>query len=271
MPDLLRLTILGCGSSPGTPRITGDWGACDPNEPKNRRTRCSAMVERIGPNGRTVVVIDCGPDFREQMLRERVRHLDAVLVTHPHADHFHGIDDVRGFFLDNGKPVDLYADLSTFVRLNEAFGYCFRTPEGSAYPPIVTHRTVTPLEAFRVEGAGGAIEIIPFDQEHGSITSLGFRIGPFSYCSDVSHFPEPACGAIAGSQLLVIDALQYKRHPSHLSLEQALDWIGRLDVAEAVLTHMHTPLDYRTLLQDLPAHVKPAYDGLQIEFLLESE
>ncbi|WP_062220264.1 MBL fold metallo-hydrolase [Aureimonas sp. D3] len=269
MSDLLRLTILGCGSSPGTPRITGDWGACDPSEPRNRRTRCAAMIERIAPNGRTVVVIDCGPDFREQMLREKVQRLDAVLVTHPHADHFHGIDDIRGFFLDTGRPIDLYADEATFVRLNEAFGYCFRTPDGSAYPPIVQHRTITALEAFSVEGPGGSIEFLPFDQEHGSITSLGFRIGPISYCSDVSHFPTSACHAIEGSTLLVIDALQYKRHPSHLSLDQALEWVRRLEVDTALLTHMHTPLDYQTLVRNLPSHVKPAYDGMRLEFALD--
>ncbi|WP_062116553.1 MBL fold metallo-hydrolase [Aureimonas sp. AU40] len=266
MTDRLRLTILGCGSSPGTPRITGDWGACDPNEARNRRGRCSAMIERIGRDGRTIVVIDCGPDFREQMLRESVRHLDAVLVTHPHADHFHGLDDIRGFFLETGREIDLYADDATYVRLREAFGYCFQTPPGSAYPPIVRRLPITPLEPIRIDGAGGPIEFLPFEQDHGSILSLGFRVGPIAYCSDVSDFPKSAQSAIEGVELLVIDALQYRRHPSHLSLEQALDWIARFRVPRAVLTHMHTPLDYQTLLRTLPDHVAPAYDGLQIEF-----
>ncbi len=269
MTDRLRLTILGCGSSPGTPRITGDWGACDPNEPRNRRGRCAAMIERISPQGRTVVVIDCGPDFREQMLREKVRHLDAVLVTHPHADHFHGLDDIRGFFLESGREIDLYADDSTFERLREAFGYCFETPAGSSYPPIVQRHPLTPLQPIRIEGKGGAIDVTPFEQEHGSIPSLGFRIGPISYCSDVSDFPSAAQEAIEGSTLLVIDALQYRRHPSHLSLDQALAWIERLRVPNAILTHMHTPLDYQTLRQSLPAHIAPAYDGMQVEFDLD--
>ncbi len=266
MTDRLRLTILGCGSSPGTPRITGDWGACDPTEPRNRRGRCAAMIERIGPGGRTVVVIDCGPDFREQMLREQVQHIDAVLVTHPHADHFHGLDDIRGFFLETGREIPLYADEATYVRLREAFGYCFQTPAGSAYPPIVRHHSLTPLKPIRIDGNGGPVEILPFEQEHGSIVSLGFRIGPISYCSDVSDFPEAAQKAIDGSELLVIDALQYRRHPSHLSLDQALDWIARLAVPRAILTHMHTPLDYATLHRSLPEHITPGHDGLQVEF-----
>lgn len=266
MTDRLRLTILGCGSSPGTPRITGDWGACDPNEPRNRRTRCAALVERIGANGRTVAVIDCGPDFREQMLRETVRRIDAVLVTHPHADHFHGLDDLRGYFLDSGTRVDLYADAATAARMVEAFGYCFETPPGSSYPPIVRHRPVTPPQPIRIDGPGGVLDLVPFHQTHGSIVSLGFRIGPLAYCSDVSDFPADARRAIEGAELIVIDALQYRRHPSHLSLEQALDWIGRLGVPRAVLTHMHTPLDYATLVRDLPEHVRPAHDGLRIEF-----
>ncbi|MBB4000584.1 MBL fold metallo-hydrolase [Aureimonas pseudogalii] len=268
MTDTLRLTILGCGSSPGVPRINGDWGACDPSEPRNRRTRCAALVERISAAGRTVVAIDCGPDFREQMLTAEVHHLDAVLVTHPHADHIHGVDDIRGFYLDTHRLVDLFADRDTFERLFEAFGYCFRTPAGSAYPPILRHREIWPETAFTVEGAGGPIEIEPFRQIHGRIHSLGFRIGPFAYCSDVSDFPAEAQARIAGAELLVIGALQHKTHPSHLSLAQALGWIDRLSVGRALLTHMHTPLDYATLCRDLPAHIRPAHDGLQIEFPL---
>lgn len=268
MGDTLRLTILGCGSSPGTPRITGDWGACDPDNPRNRRTRCAALVERIGLHGRTVVVIDCGPDFREQMLAAKVGRIGAVLVTHPHADHFHGLDDLRGYFLDSRQRVDLYADAATYERLFEAFAYCFRTPPGSQYPPIVRHCPITPGEAFTIEGPGGPIDIQPFAQVHGSIHSLGFRIGPFAYCSDVSDFPAAACREIEGAELLVIDALQYSTHPSHLSLNEALVWIERLRVPNALLTHMHTPLDYATLCTALPAHIRPAHDGLAVEFAM---
>ena len=141
MGDVLRFTILGCGSSPGTPRITGDWGNCDPANPKNRRTRCAALAERIRPDGATTrVVIDTGPDFREQMLMAGVTRLDAALYTHPHADHIHGIDDLRGYVLEQRRLMDIYCDRPTLTRLEEAFGYCFRTPIGSSYPPILTAR-----------------------------------------------------------------------------------------------------------------------------------
>lgn len=264
MSDELRLTILGCGSSPGVPRVNGDWGACDPSEPRNRRRRCSALVERISAGGRTVLVIDCGPDFREQMLGAMVRHIDAIVLTHPHADHIHGIDDVRSYVLDSRRRVPILADRDTAERVEQAFGYCFATPRGSNYPPIARHVEIEAGEAFTVTGLGGPIRVMPFRQTHGSIHSLGLRIGPFAYCSDVSDFPDEAVAAIDGAAHLVIDALQYRPHPSHLSLDQALAWIERLGVPNAILTHMHTPLDYATLVASLPSHVRPAYDGLSV-------
>lgn len=265
MSKRLRLTVLGCGSSPGTPRITGDWGQCDPANPRNRRTRCSAMVELIDGADITRVVIDCGPDFRTQMLAASVDRIDGLLITHPHADHIHGLDDIRGYVLDHRRLVDLYADEDTYERLFEAFGYCFRTPPGSSYGPIVRYREITAGVSFDVEGPAGRLTVQPYAQVHGSIHSLGFRIGPIAYSSDVSDFPSAAVEAIEGAQLLLIDALQYRPHPSHLSLDQALSWIARLNVPRAVLTHMHTPLDYETLRQTLPDHIEPAFDGMQIE------
>ncbi|WP_279478668.1 MBL fold metallo-hydrolase [Aureimonas sp. SK2] len=265
MTKRLRLTVLGCGSSPGTPRITGDWGQCDPGNPRNRRTRCSAMVELIDGDDVTRVVIDCGPDFREQMLAASVRRIDGLLITHPHADHIHGLDDVRGYVIDHRKLVDLYADAATYERLFEAFAYCFRTPAGSSYAPIVRYKPIEAGVPFEVEGPAGCLSIEPYAQTHGSIQSLGFRIGPFAYSSDVSDFPPPAIEAIRGADVLLVDALQYRPHPSHLSLDQALEWIERLGVPNAVLTHMHTPLDYETLRRTLPAHISPAFDGMRIE------
>lgn len=269
MSDTLRLTILGCASSPGVPRINGDWGACDPSNAKNRRTRSAALVERIAVTGRTVVALDCGPDFHHQMLRASVTRLDAVALTHPHADHFHGIDDLRGYMLAQQTRIPVYADEATHERVLEAFRYCFETPPSSNYPPIVRHVAIVPGESFTVDGPGGPITLAPFRQQHGSIHSLGFRIGPIAYCSDVSDFPADAITAIEGTRHLVIDALQYKPHPSHLSVEQALEWIERFGVENATLTHMHTPLDYDTLCHELPAKVRPGYDGMTIEFPLD--
>ncbi len=265
MTDRLVFTILGCGSSPGVPRVNGDWGACDPTEPRNLRRRAAALVERHGPNGVTQVAIDCGPDFRSQMLSAGVADLAAVVVTHPHADHIHGLDDVRGYAQTKRRLIPVLADAATYERLFEAFGYCFRTPAGSSYPPIVRH---VPIEAgvpFSIDGPGGPIHFRPFRQIHGNIHSLGFRIGDLAYCSDVSDFPDEAIAEIMGARWLVIDALQRHFHPSHFSLDQALAWIERLGVPNAILTHMHTPLDYATLRAELPAHIQPAFDGLTIE------
>jgi len=264
--DTLRLTILGCGSSPGTPRITGDWGDCDPHNPRNRRTRAAALVERIAASGgRTAVVIDTGPDFRDQMIRTGTRRLSAAVYTHPHADHIHGIDDLRGFALEQRRLMDVYADKPTLERMEHAFGYCFRTPPGSSYPPILKAVPIVHDVPFTIEGEGGAITFEPLPQIHGDIISLGYRIGNIAYCPDVSDFPRETAERLHGLHTLVIDALQYKTHPSHLSLHEALDWIERLAPLHAVLTHMHIPLDYETVLRETPAHVTPAHDGMVIE------
>ncbi|MFB2551610.1 MBL fold metallo-hydrolase [Ensifer soli] len=267
MPVLTVFTLLGCGSSPGVPRITGDWGACNPDNPKNRRRRASLLIERIGEDGgRTTVVVDTGPDFREQMVSAGVRHIDAVLYTHAHADHLHGIDDIRGFVLHNKRQVPIHATPETMERIREGFGYCLHTPPGSQYPPIVSARLIDDLEVpLTIKGAGGAIDIEPLLQIHGSITSLGFRVGSFAYCSDVSDFPAPTLARLAGLDTLVIDTLQYAFHPSHLSLEQSLSWIDRIGPKRAILTHMHVPLDYDRVMAETPDHVEPGYDMMRIE------
>ncbi|MFU0506505.1 MBL fold metallo-hydrolase [Pseudaminobacter sp. NGMCC 1.201702] len=266
MTDRLRLTILGCGSSPGTPRITGDWGNCDPTNPKNRRTRAAALVERIAANGATTrVVIDTGPDFREQMLMVGVKRLDGVIYTHPHADHIHGIDDLRGYVLEQRQLIDIYADQPTLDRLHEAFGYCFETPAGSSYPPILRAHEIEHSDPVVIEGEGGALTFEPLPQIHGDMISLGFRIGSLAYCSDVSHFPPATAERLHDLDVLVIDALQYRPHPTHLSLSEALEWIERLKPTRAILTHMHVPMDYAVVAAETPQNVDPAYDGMTIE------
>lgn len=262
-----RFTILGCSSSPGVPRINGEWGACDPANPKNRRTRASFLIEQFGPDGgKTTVLIDTGPDFREQMIRAGVSGIDAVIYTHAHADHLHGIDDLRGFALIQRQRIPIYADAETMRRIEAGFGYCLKTPEGSNYPPIVDPQVIEDLDqAVVIEGKGGAIPLLPLLQQHGDIMSLGFRIGDVAYCSDVSDFPFETVPRLAGLDVLVLDALQYKEHPSHLSLTQALGWIEKLSPKRAILTHMHIPLDYDTVMRETPDHVEPAYDQLQFE------
>lgn len=264
--DVLRLTILGCGSSPGVPRIIGDWGQCDPSNPRNRRTRTAAMLERIAPDGRTTrVIIDTGPDFRAQMLAAGVDRIDAVAYTHPHADHIHGIDDLRGYWLEQRDLIDVYGDAPTLTRLKQAFGYCFETPPGGSYPPIVRARLIDAPAPFTVEGEGGPLTLEPLPQVHGDIMSLGFRVGRMAYCPDVSDFPPATVERLLGLDVLVIDALQYTTHPSHFSLGEALDWIARVKPGRAVLTHMHTPLDYSTVAAETPEDVEPAYDGMAMD------
>ncbi|WP_028035121.1 MBL fold metallo-hydrolase [Chelativorans sp. J32] len=266
MGDRIRLTILGCGSSPGVPRLVGDWGACDPNNPKNHRLRAAALIERIKPDGRTTrVAIDTGPDFRTQMISAAATTLDAVVYTHPHADHIHGIDDLRSYVLAQRRLMDIYADEQTLVRLKEAFRYCFETPQGSNYPPIVLPHRIDHDRPFTITGEGGPLTFTPLPQIHGDIRSLGFRVGDIAYCSDVSSFPPETPPLLQSLKLLVIDALQYRPHPSHFSLGEALEWIERLKPERAVLTHMHTPLDYEAVQRETPDNVDPAYDGMVIE------
>ena len=260
-----RLTFLGCGSSPGVPRIGNDWGACDPQEPRNRRLRSSLMIERIAGRGVTRVIVDTGPDFREQVLRANVGTADAIVYTHAHADHIHGIDELRQFFFNRGHRVPVWADAATSARLRQAFGYCFETPEGSGYPPIVTDHRVEPGRPFTIDGEGGPVELLPYEQVHGDITSIGYRVGRFAYSADVSAIPDATWPLIAGVDVFIVDALRYKPHVSHFSVDEAIAAARRVGAGRTILTHMHHDLDYRTLLARLPADVVPAHDGLTIE------
>lgn len=260
----LRFTILGCGSSGGVPRIGGIWGACDPANPKNRRRRCSLLVERVSASGRTAVLIDTSPDMREQLLDAGVSALDAVVYTHAHADHTNGIDDLRQIVFHTGHRIPVWADGPTQDALLSRFGYAFAQPEGSPYPPILRlHALEGPVT---VEGAGGAVTLLPFAVEHGAMDALGFRIGPLAYLPDAVAIPEPSWEALAGLDCFIVDALRRKPHPTHAHLALALEWIARARPARAVLTNMHIDLDHATLLRELPPHVMPAHDGMVIAY-----
>ena len=260
-----RITILGCGSSGGVPRVGNVWGACDPSNPKNRRRRCALLVERFGKSGRTSVLVDTPPDLREQLLDARVETLDAVLYTHDHADHTHGIDDLRGAAFNARRRVDVHMDAHTRAVLVQRFDYCFVQPPGSGYPAILSAHDVVPGTAIRIEGAGGAIEALPILQQHGDITSLGYRFGDIAYSPDISDVPEASLPLLAGLDLWIVDALRPMPHPSHFSLKQAVQWIARVGAKRAILTHMTSELDYAAMRRDLPAHIEPAYDGMVIE------
>lgn len=261
----LRITILGCGSSGGVPRVGGDWGLCDPANSKNRRRRCSVMLEQRSGGGTTRVLIDTSPDLREQMLSAGVSEIDGVWYTHEHADHTHGIDELRGFFLRMRRRVPIWADAPTSSMLMSRFAYCFASPEGSEYPPILRHHAINAGTLFGTDGAGGMIHALPFNMRHGNINALGFRIGAAAYCPDVNDLDEDAVAALQKLDLLIIDALKRTPHPSHFCLAETLDWIERLQPKRAVLTNMHIDMDYATLCKELPSHVEPAYDGLVLD------
>lgn len=263
MPMLF--TILGCGSSGGVPRVAYGWGDCDPTNPKNRRRRCSLLVERIGGNGRTTVLIDTSPDLREQLLESGISKLDGVLFTHEHADHTHGIDDLRPLALVQQKRIDVYLDERTSTFLHMRFGYCFKTPPGSQYPPILTEHRITAGQPISIEGEGGTITALPYVQEHGDTLALGFRFGGLAYSCDISGFPAQNTSALHGLDVWIVDALRYRPHPSHFTVDEALGWIEHMRPRRAILTNMHTDLDYAKLRTSLPRNVEPAFDGMKIE------
>jgi phosphoribosyl 1,2-cyclic phosphate phosphodiesterase len=264
----LTLTILGCGSSAGVPRVGVGWGACDPNNPKNRRRRCSILVEQTdGAGAATTVLVDTTPDLRDQLLGADVRRLDAVLYTHEHADHIHGIDDLRPLAIIMRKRVPVYADRVTSELLLMRFGYCFETPAGSSYPPILEMRPLRPGAPTIVSGPGGSVEALPFGMVHGDIEALGFRFGNIAYAPDVSLMPDESYSYLEGLDVLIIDALRYTPHPTHFSVEEALELIEKVRPKRAVLTNLHTDLDYNQLCSELPPHIEPAFDGMQIKAL----
>ena len=264
----LTATILGCGSSGGVPRLSDDpdgaWGACDPANPRNTRRRCSLLVTRRDAGGTTRLLIDTSPDLRAQMLSTGTGSLDGVVWTHSHADHVHGIDDLRMIVFNMRRRLAVWADRETAAALVDRFGYVFVTPPGSSYPPILDlHDIDGPVT---VTGAGGPITAVPFTVTHGSIDALGFRIGPLAYIPDLSAIPDAAWPHLEGLDTLIIDALRYDPHPSHAHVAQTLDWIARAAPRRAILTNMHIDLDHDTLDLETPANVTPAHDGLTLDF-----
>jgi phosphoribosyl 1,2-cyclic phosphate phosphodiesterase len=261
----LIFTILGCGSSAGVPRVAMGWGDCDPNNPKNRRRRCSLLVDRVGPSGKTTLLVDTSPDLREQLIEAKVENLDGVLFTHDHADHSHGIDDLRSLVMFQRRRVDVHLDATTSAALHAKFSYCFETPPGSSYPPIVTEHRISAGNPVTIEGEGGAITVIPFTQLHGDGTTLGFRFASLAYSCDVSGIPEASLPHLQNLDVWILDALRYKPHPSHFSVAESRAWIERMAPRRALLTNLHTDLDYEGLRSSLPKHVEPAFDGMKIE------
>jgi phosphoribosyl 1,2-cyclic phosphate phosphodiesterase len=258
----LTFTILGCGSSGGVPRIGGDWGACNPRNAKNRRRRCSMLIEQSSDDARTKVLVDTSPDMREQMLTTNVASLDGVWYTHEHADHTHGIDELRAFFLRQRERIHIWADAPTSAMLETRFAYCFKTPPGGAYPPILEKHLIEPGRIMETEGPGGAIKCLPFTVHHGDIEAIGFRVASVAYTPDLNGIPDASLPALEHLDVWIIDALRQTPHPTHFSLSEALHWIDQLKPKRAILTNMHLDMDYDELRKSLPGNVEPAFDGL---------
>jgi len=262
----LTATILGCGSSGGVPRVGGEWGVCDPHNPKNRRRRCSLLLQQTTLNGLTTVLIDTSPDMREQMLSADVQALDAVWYTHEHADHTHGIDELRGYFLRQRKRIPVFADQNTSAMLRSRFAYCAVQAPGSDYPPILDLNAIMPNQQLSTTGAGGTISALPFEVQHGNIKALGFRIHNLVYTPDINAITDDNISNFENLDVWIVDALRPKPHISHFSLPETLSWIDRLQPKRSIITNMHIDLDYDTLKRELPNHITPAYDGMTIDF-----
>lgn len=256
----MRVTVLGCGSSAGTPSIEAGWGKCDPNNPKNRRTRPSILVE---DHGRTVLV-DTSPDLREQLLRHETCHLDAVLFTHAHSDHLHGIDDLRGINRLMNAAIPAYGDAKTMKAIRERFGYVLEplAPEATMF----YKSTLVPHEFSHAQTfEAGGLQVTAIEQDHGFMNSFGFRIGDFAYSTDLIAMPEEAFDLLKGIKVWMLGTFTDKPHPTHLDVDRALDWCERVKPERVYLTHLSFGLDYDTLQSRLPEHAHVAYDGLRIE------
>ncbi|MEM7710196.1 MAG: MBL fold metallo-hydrolase [Pseudomonadota bacterium] len=259
----LRFTILGCGSSGGVPRLGDKWGDCDPTNPKNRRRRCSLLAERITDDGTTRVLVDTSPDMRDQLLSAGIGDLDGVVFTHPHADHVHGIDDLRMIVFNRRQMLDIWADDPTFAALTARFGYAFETPPGSSYPPILRRHGLD--GTIHVPGPGGDLTLSPIPVGHGDIDALGLRIGDLAYMPDVNTIPESSDWLLEGLHVWVLDALRRTPHPSHLSYQEAMAWFDKMRPARGILTNMHVDMDYATVAAETPDHIEPAFDGMVID------
>jgi phosphoribosyl 1,2-cyclic phosphate phosphodiesterase len=249
--------MLGCGPSTGVPAIGPDWGACNPADPRNRRRRASLLLECRGKT----VLIDTSPDLREQLLDAKIRRIDAVVLTHAHADHLHGIDDLRAVNRLMNQAIALFADAASLAEVKQRFGYALTPvpPGGMFFKPT--------LEPHEIAGAFSAagLPIAPFRQDHGYSTTLGLRIGALGYSTDVVELDDAAFAALAGVELWIVDCLRYEPHPTHSHLEKTLGWIERVKPRRAILTHLDRQLDYAQLAAQLPPGVEPGQDGLVVE------
>lgn len=270
MNTATTLTLLGTGSSGGVPRVGNIWGACDPDEPKNRRRRCSLLIEKRNSSSTgkpvTTAVIDAGADLREQLLSAKVDSIEGLVITHSHADHIFGLDDLRQMAINLSRPIDVWVDQWARKQVMAAFGYCFVQAPGSSYPSFCTEQRLSPHVPFEIKGPGGALTINTLVAEHGDINALGIRVGNAAYLPDMKRISNAeSLELLKDVEVLIVDALRYKSHPTHMNLDECLDFIETISPERAILTNMHGDLDYKTLRNNLPAGVEPGFDGMRIE------
>ncbi len=260
----MRLTILGSGGSTGVPAVGIGWGKCDPENPKNNRTRPSVLVENNG----TAILVDTAPDMREQMLVNNITRIDGLLLSHSHADHLHGLDDIRGLNKAMNLPIDLYTSQTTLKDVEKRFGYTLEAlhvdeanPIVHYYKPVLIPHVISGGETVSIK----SIDVEIMDQDHGYSRSLGFRFGPIAYTTDLKYLSEEAMDILDGVHTWIIGAPVSFVHPTHIHVDGALEWIKSIKPQRAIISHLGIGLDYETLLNDLPDRVEPAYDGMVIE------
>jgi phosphoribosyl 1,2-cyclic phosphate phosphodiesterase len=250
----MKCIILGSGTSTGVPMVGCGCAVCSSNDPRDVRTRASLLIRHGGKN----ILVDTATDLRHQALREKVRHIDAVLFTHPHADHVNGIDDLRGFHFLHKRVVPCFASAATFATLMNGFSYIFREHEGSSYTPLLkAHNISAPFELF-------GLTVIPVPLTHGAISALGYRIGNFAYLTDCNEIPQSSLPLLRGLEILVIDGLRWNPHPSHFNIETAIAAVSRLQPGRTILTHLSHDVLYSDGVR-LPAGFEFAYDGMELE------
>jgi phosphoribosyl 1,2-cyclic phosphate phosphodiesterase len=256
----MKFIILGCGSSMGVPRPDGFFGNCDPNEKKNYRTRCSALIKTDKEN----VLIDTSPDLRQQLLRHKIRKINKVFYSHMHADQTHGINDLRSFYLNNKKPIEVFADNSTSQYLKDNFSYCFKS-YSKEYPATLKLNKINTKNDLYVIGSSKKINVKPISVIHGNVNSICYIINrELAYISDVSEILKKDLKYFKKLKYLIIDCLWYNFHPSHFNLEKSLNLIDYLKPKKAILTNLSPVLDYKVLKKLVPKNVIPAHDGLTI-------
>ena len=272
MKHYLKATILGTGSSGGVPRVGGDWGACDPSEPKNRRRRCSILVEYwegaadTHADQRTCVLIDTSPDLREQLLDTKTQHIDAVLFTHDHGDQTNGMDDLRAIAYRKRAQIPVYMNEFTKNALTERFRYCFEKPEGRVHPPILDIQPIIDSgDILEIEGAGGALKVEVFEVGHGNINSLAFKFcDQIAYSPDAHTLEDDALMVLNEINVWIVDALRYHDHPTHAHADKTLRWGAQTRCKQLVFTNMHIDMDYATLSSEMPGNQQIGYDGMEI-------